>query len=170
MICSDITSSYFEVLLWNENTFIIFYFWWNWNCRRTQSVIPESGLLSAARQIDTGSDWLFSGMARSNSLLSWDQHSAGPTWGRRKWPQWLAPVHSAVQTGLKGHMAKPPSPESCSIIHPSISSPPYSPACIGGQRTHLRFMNPPLLNWNIPPGCDTNGMFVCLVYRARFLN
>lgn len=55
----------------------------------------------------------------------------------------LARVHSAVQTGLKGHMAKPLSPESCSIIHPSISSPPYSPACTGGQRTHLRFMSPP---------------------------
>lgn len=40
-------------------------------------------------------------------------------------------------------MAKPPSPECCSIIHPSISSSPYSPACTGGPRTHLRFMSPP---------------------------
>lgn len=60
-------------------------------------------------------------MERSNSLLSWDQQSAGPTWGR-KWPQRLAPVHPDVQAGLKGHMAKPRSPESCSIIRqlPSI--------------------------------------------------
>lgn len=66
---------------------------------------------------------LFLGMERSNSLLSWDQQSAGPTWDCRKWPQWLAPVHSAVQTRIKGHMAKPPSPEYYSIIHPSIHPP-----------------------------------------------
>lgn len=82
-------------------------------------VIPESGLLSAVGQIDGGSDSVFSGMKRSNTLLSWDQQSAGPTWGSRKWPQRLAPVHSAVQAGLKGHMAKPSSPESCSI-RPSV--------------------------------------------------
>lgn len=96
------------------------YFWWNSYSICTQSVIPESDLLSAVGQIDGGSNSLFSGIERSYSLLSWDQQSAGPTWGRRKWPQLPAPVHSAVQAGLKGHMAKPPSPESCSAIHPSI--------------------------------------------------
>ena len=62
------------------------------------------------------------------------------------------PVHSAVQSRLKGHMAKPPSPESRSIvrhpsirpsIHPSVVSPPYSPSGTGGQETHVRFMSPP---------------------------
>lgn len=118
---------------------------------------------------------LFLGMERSNSLLSWDQQSAGPTWDCRKWPQWLAPVHSAVQTQIKGHTAKPPSPEYYSIIHPSMHSSIHQLVSIFTS-LHRRptessqIYEPSLLNWNIPPGCNTNGVFVCLVYHARFLN
>lgn len=111
-------------------------------------------------------------MDRSSSLLHRGQQSAGPTRSHRKRPQREVPSallsgtsYRAIWLNLRPWSPGPPSlHQLCSIL-----------TSLHRRPTHLRFMSPsspalPSPELEHPPGCDTAGVFVCLLHRARFLN